>query len=301
MTLPNRAVRPLLLAVLLCASALALPGRAAAQVTDTVGVAADSLYTIRLTDGSVIYGRIVEDAADVVTVETQAGVRLRLERGQIESITPLQGRVVNGEVWGNDPHATRLFFGPTARAIPRGQGYFGAYELFFPFVSYGVTDRFTISGGTPVFPEAIGRIFYLAPKLEVVRTPTASAAVGVLALFATEELTGSVGLLYGVGTFGSPDAGLTVGATVPFVAAEGESDIGQEAAFMVGGEMRLSRRTKFISENYLIPSASGGLVSAGVRFFGERLSADFGIGAALTDGEGGAECCLPLVNFVYSF
>lgn len=291
-------LRPLLLAAFLCAGVLALPGRAAAQV-DTIGVAADSLYTIRLTDGSVIYGRIVERTDESVAIETQAGVRVTLQRGQIESMTPLQGRVVNGEVWNDDPHATRLFFGPTARAIPKGEGYFGAYELFFPFVSYGVTDRFTISGGTPIFPEAIGRLFYLAPKYEVLRTPTASAAVGVLALFATEELTGSAGLLYGVGTFGTPDAGLTVGATVPFVAAAGESEVYSEAGFMVGGEKRLTRRTKFISENYLVPSASGALLSAGVRFFGERLSADFGIGTAFADGENG--CCLPLVNFVYSF
>jgi len=43
----------------------------------------------------------------------------------------------------------------------------------------------------------------------------------------------------------------------------------------------------------------GALVSGGLRFFGERLSADFGIGAAFGDTE--AACCLPLVNFVYTF
>ena len=299
MTLQIRDFRPLLLAALVCACAFALPARTAAQVSDTVAASADSLYTIRLTDGSVIYGRVVEEAQGSVTVLTQAGVTVRLERAQIESMTLMRGRLVDGQVWGEDPHATRLFFGPTARAIPQGEGYFGAYELFFPFVSYGVTDRFTISGGTPIVPEVIGRVFYVAPKLEVIRTPTASAAVGVLAVFATEEVTGSAGLLYGVGTFGGSDRALTVGATVPFYAAEGESDIGDQPAFMIGGEARLTRRTKFLTENYLLPSESGGLVSAGIRFFGERLSADFGIGAAVGDGD--TACCLPLVNFVYSF
>jgi hypothetical protein len=290
-------LRPLLLAFFLCAGVLALPGHAAAQV-DTIGVAADSLYTIRLTDGSVIYGRIVERTDESVTIETQAGVRVTLRRGQIESMTAMQGRVVNGEVWPQDPHATRLFFGPTARAVPQGQGYLGVYELFFPFVSYGVTDRFTISAGTPIVPEVIGRIFYLAPKFEVVRTPSASAAVGVLALFATQEFDGSAGLLYGVGTVGGSDQALTVGAAVPFYAAEGGSGIVNEPVFMVGGESRVGRRTKLITENYLFPQ-DGALISGGIRFFGERLSADFGIGAAVGDGETG--CCLPLVNFVYTF
>lgn len=291
-------LRPLLWAALPLALAFAAPRPAAAQV-DTVAIALDSLYTIRLSDGSVLYGRVMAETADELTLVTQSGATVRLRRDQVVSITLLRGRVVNGQVWGDDPHATRLFFGPTARAIPKGEGYFGVYELFFPFVSYGVTDRFTISAGTPIIPEVIGEVFYVAPKYEVLRTPTASAAVGVLALFATQE-TGSAGLLYGVGTIGGPDKALTLGATVPFIAADGESDIGDQPAFMVGGESRISRRMKLLTENYLFPSEGGyALVSGGVRFFGERLSADFGIGAAFGDGDNA--CCLPLVNFVYSF
>ncbi|HEX2208697.1 MAG TPA: hypothetical protein VHG93_13505 [Longimicrobium sp.] len=292
-------LRPLLLALLPLALAFALPRAAAAQVADTVTVSADTVYEVRLSDGSVLYGRVMEQTAEELTLETQAGATVRLRRSQVVSIRPLRGRVVDGRVWGEDPHATRLFFGPTARAIPRGEGYFGVYELFFPFVSYGVTDRFTISGGTPVFPEIIGEIFYFAPKYEVLRTPAASAAVGVLALFATRELNGSAGLLYGVGTLGTPDRALTVGATVPFIASGEDSEVGDQPAFMIGGEARLTRRTKFLTENYFVPGESGALISGGVRFFGERLSADFGLGAGFGDGDNA--CCLPLVNFVYSF
>lgn len=292
-------IRPLLLAVLALALAFSLPRAAAAQGTDTVAVLADTVYEVRLSDGSVLYGRVTDQTAEELALETQAGATVRLRRSQVVSIRPLRGRVVEGQVWPEDPHATRLFFGPTARAIPQGEGYLGVYELFFPFVSYGVTDRFTISAGTPVFPEVIGEIFYFAPKYEVLRTPTASAAVGVLALFATRELNGSAGLLYGVGTFGTPDRALTVGATVPFIASDEESDVGDQPAFMVGGEARISRRMKFLTENYFVPGESGALISGGVRFFGERLSADFGVGAGFGDGDNA--CCLPLVNFVYSF
>ena len=293
-----RLARPLLL-LAVAAAALAVPPRAAAQ-TDTVMVAQDTLYAIRLTDGSVLYGRVIEERGDQVVVLTSAGATVTLDRAQIASMEVMRGRVVNGRVWQDDPHATRLFFGPTARAIEKGEGYFGVYELFFPFVSYGVTDRFTISGGTPIIPELIGQVFYLAPKYEVIRTPAASAAVGVLALFATTTVeSGSAGLLYAVGTVGSPDRALTVGATVPFLATGEDSEVGDVPVFMVGGEARLGARTKAITENYFSIGSDGGLVSAGVRFFGERLSADFGVGMALFDGESG--CCLPLLNFVYSF
>jgi hypothetical protein len=296
-----RLTRALFTLVLALAAAAARPDRAAAQGTDTVAVAVaqDSIFEFRLTDGSVLYGRIIEDRGERVVVQTQGGATITLDRSQIVSMLVVRGRMVNGQVWPEDPHATRLFFGPTARAIEQGEGYFGVYELFFPFVSYGLTDRFTISAGTPIVPEAIGQIFYLAPKYEVIRTGNTSAAVGVLALFATSALEGgSAGLLYGVGTFGAPDGALTVGATVPFVTGGG-GEIGSDPAFMLGGEARLTRRTKFISENYLFPK-SGALVSGGIRFFGERLSADFGVGAAF-GGEGENFCCIPLVNFIYSF
>lgn len=298
MNLP-KLVRRALLAAALLACALGRPAAAGAQVTGTPAAAADTVYEIRLRDGSVLVGRIVAEAGSTLTVQTQAGLTLTVQRDQVVSITERSGRVVNGEVWPQDPHATRLFFAPTGRAIPKGEGYFGVYELFFPFVSYGVTDRFTVSAGTPIIPDYIGQIFYLAPKYEVVRTPGISAAVGVLALFAPEEeLDGSAGLIYGVGTFGNVDRAVTLGATVPFVATTEDSDLGNDPVFMIGAESRVGLRTKLLTENYVVPG-EGSLISGGIRFFGERLSADFGVGLAV--GGSDQACCLPLVNFVYSF
>ncbi|HEX5872618.1 MAG TPA: hypothetical protein VFY65_19445, partial [Longimicrobium sp.] len=109
-------IRPLLWAVLTLALAFAPPRPAAAQA-DTVAASADSLYAIRLTDGSVLYGRILEDGGATLTVLTQAGVTVRLERRQIESITRVSARMVEGRVWPRDPNHTRLFFGPTGRAV----------------------------------------------------------------------------------------------------------------------------------------------------------------------------------------
>lgn len=290
----TRMLRPLLLAAILCACDAAFAGRAAAQ-TDTVSVEADTLYTVRLTDGSVIHGRIVEQSDQAVTVQTQAGLRVRLERGQIERITRLRGRVVAGRVWPRDPNQTRLFFGPTARAVGQGEGYFGVYEVVFPFLTYGVTDNLSLSAGTPIIPEAIGEFWYFAPKLTVYQTEKTAVATGVLGIAVEGE---TAGIVYGAGTFGDSDQALTAGIGWGF----SNGDLHNQTVVMLGGELRAGRNTKFITENYLIPGADGGegaIASGGVRFFGERLSADLGVGFALNDCEGG--CWLPLVNFVYSF
>lgn len=287
-------LRPLLLALLPLALALAAPRSAAAQV-DTAAVAADSLYAIRLTDGSVLYGRVVEDAGAEVTVLTQAGVTVRLQRAQIESITRVDARVVAGQVWPTDPNHTRLFFGPTGRAVGQGRGYFGVYEVFFPFLTMGITQNLSISGGTPIIPGVIGEVWYFAPKLTLVETEKLAIATGVLAGAAEGE---TAGVVYGVGTFGDSDQAVTAGIGWGF----SDGDLSNRAVLMVGGELRTGRSTKLITENYLIPGFDGGegaIASAGLRFFGERLSADLGVAFALNDCSGG--CWLPLVNFVYGF
>jgi hypothetical protein len=288
-----RLVRPLFAVALALAASAALPSRAAAQGTNTVAVAQDTLYEVRLTDGSVLYGRIVESTDQRVVIRTESGTMVTVERAQIASMQPTRGRVVQGRVWREDPNATRLFFGPTGRAVGQGRGYLGVYEVFFPFVTYGVTDQFSISGGTPIIPGAFGQVYYFAPKLTFVETETFAAAAGVLAGGFEDEFGG---IVYGTGTFGDRDQAATVGVGMGF----SDGDFNGQPVVMLGGELRVGAQTKLITENYFSPGEDEVVGSGGVRFFGERLSADLGI---FTNFGGGCEglCFFPLVNFVYSF
>jgi hypothetical protein len=270
--------------------------RAQAQGTTPVAVS-DTVVEVRLSDGSVLFGRVIAAEGTRITIASESGARIELDRAQIALIKPTASRLVNGQRWNEDPNATRLFFGPTGRAIGRGEGYFAVYELLMPFLSFGVSDRVSLSGGTPIVPLAMGEVFYLAPKVTVVSQPGVDLATGVLAFFAPDEAE-TVGLLYGVGTFGSRDNAFTVGLGLPFITGEGDT-FSDRLVLMFGGEARVSQRTKFITESYFMPGESGGIVTGGFRFFGERLSADAGLGMFVGDGD--AACCLPIVNFVYAF
>ena len=284
----------LVVALLLLVATFA-PAARAQQVPPVIAVS-DTVMEVRLVDGSILYGRIVATEGDRVTIATEGGARTDVARSQIASLRPTTSRLVNGERWTADPNTTRLFFGPTGRSIGQGTGYFAVYELLMPFLSYGVTNRISISGGTPIIPGVIGELFYVAPKVTVLSRPGVDLAAGVLAFFVPEE-NESLGLLYGVSTFGSLDNALTVGLGLPFITGgEGFAD---RVVLMVGGEARMSQRTKFITESYFVPGESGALISGGLRFFGERLSADAGLGFAVGDGD--SACCVPIVNFVYSF
>jgi hypothetical protein len=291
---------------------------AAAAQSAVVQAAAPPLVELRLKDGSVLYGTIQTETAERVVLRSIAGVVLAVERAQIASLRPAHGEVVDGEFQPADSNATRLLFSPTGRSLRKGQGYVGVYEFLLPFVQYGVTDRLTMGAGTPLifFGDESSRPVWLTPKYQFYKGPRTSAAVGVMhfVLFGADA---RVGLAYAVATTGSDDNAWTIGAGwayarydedeyPPSCAGPGAAPVRCEPdrvtqthgspVLMVGGERRVSRRVKLISENYVFKD--GGFLSAGVRFLGDRLSADLGVFTPLSTD---VFLVAPIVNFVWTF
>lgn len=253
-----------------------------------------TVVEVVLADGSTLTGRILGEEDGIIQLELLTGDVIQLRRARLQDIRTFEGRVVRGKVWRPDPNATRLFFAPTGRSLGQGQGYLSVYEVIMPFLAVGVTDRVALSGGTPlVFSADSERVFWFAPKLQVLRGSRFSAAIGALHFLSTAAGSEGVGVAYGVATFGTRDDALTVGAGYGYSG----SDFAAEPVLMVGGEARGSRSVKLISENYLLPSGTL-LLSGGFRFFGERLTADLGL-VMPTDGTDAA--VFPLVNFVYNW
>lgn len=268
-----------------------------AQVGPTILVS-DALQEIELTGGSVLIGRVVEVDGDRVVVETVEGVRSEVDRGNIRSVRFAPGRVVDGSYWRPDPNRTRLLlFSPTARMLRKGEGYISSFMLVLPFAAYGITDRITIAGGTPLIPSVVGRVIYLAPKVGVYQGEGFDLAAGALGFLATQEVDeGSVGIAYGAGTVGSPDRALTLGAGWGFaIGTSSDPWVSNEPVLLLGGELRVAPSVKLLTENFLVVGESQGILSGGVRFFGESLSADVGI-ATTHQGD-----WFPTANVVYNF
>jgi hypothetical protein len=261
-----------------------------AQEVD-IPVPSDTTYAVRLMDGSIVYGRIISVREDQVSITTIGGVDITLNRAQIREITLARGRVVDGELWSEDPNVTRLFFSATGRSLKAGEGYMGTYLLVLPFVAVGLSDDLTLAAGAPVLAGGL-EPFYIAPKLRVAHGEMSEVSVGTLIFFYDDE---QVGIAYGVGTFGTPDHALTVGLGFGFSGA----DFSSQPVAMVGAETRISAGMKLITENYFLPGETGMLFSGGLRILGRRFATDLGFAGAVGDGDSG--CCLPLVNFSYAF
>ena len=273
---------------------LAPTATAQAQTTQTVQTVSGptEVHELVLRDGSRLFGSIERETDTEIVFRTQSGATVTARRVDVVSLRRVKGRIEEGEFLRTDLHRSRLFFAPTGRSLDKGQVSVGVFEFLAPFVQVGVTDRFSIGGGTPlVFGiDEDYRPFWLTPKFQVVRAERVQAAVGVLQVLTTGGDT--AGIAYGVSTFGNSDNALTVGGGMAY-ADDGE----RGGIVMIGGEGRVRNNLKLITENYLWKGGDG-ILSGGVRFIGERLSADLGLAFPIGAGDFFA---FPVVSFVYVF
>ncbi len=220
-----------------------------------------------------------------------------------------------------DPNGTRLFLSPTARALPQGQGRFSDYFIFFPSVAYGFTDWLDAAAGVSLLPGSRTQLVTVNVKAQVVDGESTDIAVGNLFAVPVGEVSGGFGgTAYGLATFGSARQSITVGTYVAYAGFNesrttcDEDDCTTENAFgidvadgvvlVVGGEVQVSGSVKLISENYLglAEGAAGGIVSGGVRFFGEQLAVDFALFRPIGEGsEFDGFPFVPYVGFSYNF
>ncbi len=308
------AIRPVI-GILICIGFAMLPRVALAdgQTGDIrpLLVVPDSneVQILKLDGGSEVMGRITKVEGDTVIFESDLGT-LRLLSHKIEKIrTVPRGSIKGGKHWFPNPNQTRLFFSPTARMLKRGEGYFADYYIFFPSISVGLTNNITIGGGLSIFPGlSFGdQIFFLTPKIGFAAGDHLNLAAGALIIqlpnpfneddddLIGEEDPPRLGIIYGVGTWGLPDASVSGGVGFGFI---GEH-VSDRPVFMLGGEKRLTRSISFVSENLIVPGAEDQVVSYGLRFFGERISFDLAFFNSL-DGEI-AFPGLPYIDAVIAF
>lgn len=271
---------------------LGLAPSAAAQDAPPPAMRPITLVELVLNDGSRMFGSVERETESEIVFRTHAGATLTVRRDDIASLKTVAGTVRGGEFLPPDPNTTRLFFAPTGRALKRGQSYLGVYEFLAPIFQVGVTDRLSIGGGTPlVFGiDEWNRPFWITPKLQVYDGRDTQVAIGVLHAFDTDSDGG--GIAYGVVSRGTDVRSFTAGAGLAYSTGGGRA-----AVVMIGGEGRIARRVKAVTENYLWTGGRG-LATAGFRFFGERLAADLALAIPI-----GADdlVVFPLINFVYTF
>lgn len=287
----NSLSRWLALAVACLGVAIARPAAAQRISIDSIRMNDTTVvHSLALTDGSRIVGRITSVTADSVRIASTVA-SVTVARSTIKQVSQHPASALrNGELWAENPHATRLIFAPTAIPLRKGEGYFSDFWVFLISSAVGVTDRFTIGGGMSLLPgiDIDENIFFLLPKYTVVSQPKFKLAVGALAAhvgfgsndngLSTNDR--SLGVLYGVATTGSRESNFSLGLGWGYVGGT----LSDRPVVTLGGQHRISRRVALISENWILPfDDTDGVVSFGLRFIGEKIAVDLALATPLKD------------------
>jgi hypothetical protein len=261
-------------------------------------LAQDSTVTgltyVELRDGSSFSGYVVEEDEEMLKIRTLAELEIVVPKSQIVKREIISGEIREGQLWYEDPNTTRMLFAPTGRGLKAGQGYFSVYEIFLPFIAVGITDWLAISGGMSLLPGADDQILYIAPKITPLSTGNFDLSAGVLYAKPPEADEGG-GIVYAVGTYGTSVSSLTVGLGFGFSG----DDFADKPILVLGGDVRISRTVKLLTENWII-EGEGSLLSFGIRFFGSSLAADFAL-IYPTESDDDGFPFLPWVGFAYNF
>ncbi|MCH2663150.1 hypothetical protein MK139_02335 [bacterium] len=195
------------------------------------------------------------------------------------------------------PNATRLFFAPTARMLTTGTGYLANHLLFFPSFAVGLSDLATLGGGFSILPgiNFSDQMFFITPKVGFSPAENIHLAAGAFVggFPASDEMNGTIGVTYGVGTVGPPERTITVGLGWGFA----NQEVQGKPMLMIGGEWLINRRASLITENWKVPSAPP-VVSLGVRLLGDRFHADLALVNTLDEPIFPG---IPIIGLVYAF
>jgi len=276
---------------------------------DKLRVPADgNRQILTLNDGSVLVGKITDIGSSKVTFKSEVGeVVIDIDKiRDIEEVADTSFK--DGKYWFPNPNRTRLYFASTGRMLKGGEGYLSDIYIFFPGFAFGLTDNITIGGGMSIFPGADlnEQLFYLTPKIGLKANKFADLAVGALIVripnyveddgfSGLEDDSYTIGVLDIIGTFGSADRSFTAG--LGYGIADGK--MADKPAVILGGEYRLARRLSFVTENWILPEINVPIISYGVRFFGETLSADLAFFNVID--EDAVFPGIPYIDFVWNF
>ncbi len=125
-----------------------------------------------------------------------------------------------------------------------------------------------ISGGISLLPGAKEQLYYVAPKVNIVKSNNINVAGGLLFFGADND---NYSFVYGSGTLGT----LSYGFTITLGYGYNGNIFSKTGPVILGGETQISENSKIIAEVWLITSEATP-VSFGMRNFGFGGAIEFG-------------------------
>lgn len=261
---------------------------------DTVGI-----YRVQTTDGNEFYGQILFQNENHILLKTEKLGELRILRSDIRLLEPVKGAIKEGgEVWFENPQATRYFWAPNGYGLRAGEGYYQNVWVLFNQASIGLTDNVSFGLGTlPLFLfNGTSTPVWITPKVSFpVVKDKLNLGGGALAGTILGEGKAGFGILYAVSTFGSRDRNLTFGMGYGFAAGSWAN----APLFTLSGILRIGRNGYLLTENYYmsVEDVSLMMLSGGGRLMIKRIGLDVGLFLPFSGEEDSFFIALPWLGF----
>ncbi|MFM7156967.1 MAG: hypothetical protein ACKO0Y_04050, partial [Bacteroidota bacterium] len=263
-----------------------------------------SLIVMKGESGLRYVGSVIEKNERELTIMTDEGTKITILLSNILDIRAIPKNLIqDGEYWYPNPNDSRYLFAPSAFNLKKGEGYYQNTYLFINSFNYGITDNFSMGLGFEFLSTfgSLGNgsfdpIFFVTPKYSTQVSENMRVGVGVLVGKITDNI-GGFGVSYGLVTYGNPEHNATLGLGFGLFDGQLRSD----PVITISGMTRLSRRISLVTENWFFPAdVYRGIISYGIRFFGETMSVDL----ALINNDDFTEIFpigIPYVDFVVKF
>ena len=277
-------------------------------------------YIYEFRDGTTIIGTFEREEHGNIYIKDLEGKETYLPRVMVAQIHEvIDDNLKNGEYWFPNLHDTRYFFSPSAFGLEQGEGYFGHTYWMLWQAQFGISDNFSIGGGTTPWglPATLNGKFSFNIKNDI-NMAMGWFWVGDLFGWTNNEMGSLLNMPYMVVTKGSKENNITLGAAYNFATPNedgrnNEIKPSKRLVLNMGATFRMSRRFAFVFEGWLLnafgeePELMGG---PGIRYYRKinRVTARNGAGAKTWDfqlfhfpGEGLGATFFPMVGASQKF
>ncbi len=249
----------------------------------------DKKYIFEFRDGTIIIGKFIEESDGNIWITDEKGKKIYLPQVMVAQVHDANNKnIIDGEYWFPNLHETRYFFSPSAFGLNKGEGYYShSYWLLWQ-VQFGITNNFSIGGGTTPF----GIPATLNAKFNMGTLNKSNFAVGyfwVGNLF--WDLDGDntvISMPYSVLTIGTKEKNFSIATGLNLDDFSGSTKLQERFVINSGGIVRTSRRFALLYEFWLLDMFSKDrsfLFGPGVRYFRKvnRVTSKNGAGASTWD------------------
>ncbi len=236
-------------------------------------------YLIETTDGNEYVGLIIREDSYVIVFQTENIGVITIQRNNISKIKEIKKeQIIGGAVWYENLQSTRYYWAPNGYGLQKGEAYYQNLWILYNQAGYGFTNYFSVGAGLiPLFLFAAEVTpIWITPKFSIpIEKDKINLGVGILAATMLGESNSSFGIAYGLSTFGSRDRNFTIGIGYGYAGG----DWAKKPLVMLSTMIRTGKKGYFMSENYIINTGNGNLVTImlGGRSLINKVALDYGL------------------------